>query len=827
MDESSAKNDRAEKSSDVEFEPAWPQRPDRPRPEPVRPRLDPPEGLPPVSNHKGNGGFGDTEIQPSRWTSHPTSYSRQPGMASNPGDTKETQVLPIVESSRFDNGRVAPQAPQTPQQARLSPPTSQSRPQPRPVQPPSRPQNPPQYPLDAEYDYAPTMPYAQPQTDYDYDDYDPGSYGYDQQVARAQPGQRRAVPSPASQGRGGRRQEPGLQYGAVAVEAKRKPKWRWIVWTFGGIIAILAIVVIAVSLAWQGQYAGKIYTGVRVLDTDLGGKTQEEARKLLDDKVQTFIAQPVVLKWGAKEWRPTAEQVGLHVDTASTVSEAFARGRDADFFGNIQEQLGATQLGYGVPLNVQFSEPALQNYLKTVVAAETDQKLFEGDVRLNGAEVVALPGKEGRSLDVYGAIVAVRDSLAQLKPGAQIELPVEVVQPTVSADEVAQIQNLLTMRVSGPITATAPTKTFTLDREALVRFTTIERNPDRTAPKHVELGWRDNELKILADKWAAEASRPAQNAKFDWKGGSVSIVRESIDGLQVDPATVLASIKEHADTADKRQYDMPGKVLTPTVSSKDMGALGIKDQLGQGLSTFKGSSPERATNIRVAAALLDGNVVPPGGTFSFLDAMGGIDESHGFVPGYVIAAERTQLGVGGGVCQASTTTFRAAFWAGLPITERNQHSYRVSWYEADGQPVGFDAAVFDPGVDLKFVNNTPGYILIKAITGPDSLTVTVYGTKQPGEVKLEGPVISNKVAPPSDVYEVDPRLASGTKKQVETAHGGLDTVITRRIVVPGQPDKVDQFHSSYKAWPNWYIVASPSQIPAGAQPTQAAAAAKP
>lgn len=675
--------------------------------------------------------------------------------------------------------------------------------------------NSPQPARNASYgDYAPTMPYVPPQADYD-------DYAYGQQAARSQPGQRSQVPAPMPQVKAGRRSEPSAEYG-LTVETKRKPRWRWMVWTLGGIVAILAVAAIAVSLAWQGQYAGKIYSGVRVLDTDLSGKTPDEARKLLDDKVQTFIAQPVVLKWGAKEWRPTAEQIGLHIDTASTVSQAFAVGRDADFFGNIQQQLGSAQTGYGVPLTVQFSEPALQNYLKTVVAAETDQKLFEGDVRLSGTEVVALPGKEGRELNVYSTIGAVRDSLVRLQPSAQIELPVEATQPTVSAEEVARIQNQLALRISGPITATAANP-FTLDSKALVRFTTIERNPDRTAAKHIELGWRDNELKEqVADKWAKEASRPAQSTKFDWKDGAVSVVRESIDGLQVDPVEVLASIKEHADTPDKRQYDMPGKVLTPTVSSKDMGAIGIREQMGQGMSTFKGSSPERATNIRVAAGLLDGNVVPPGGTFSFLDAMGGIDEAHGFVPGYVIAAERTQLGVGGGVCQASTTTFRAAFWAGLPVMERNQHSYRVSWYEADGQPVGFDAAVFDPGVDLKFVNNTPGYILIKASTGPDSLTVTIYGTKQPGEVKLEGPAISNKVAPPPDVYEVDSRLAAGSKKQVETAHGGLDTAITRRIVVPGQPDKVDKFHSSYKAWPNWYIVASASQIPGGVQPAPTA-----
>ncbi len=587
-------------------------------------------------------------------------------------------------------------------------------------------------------------------------------------------------------------------------------------WLLGGILAIAIIGIVAFALAWQGQYAGKIYPGVLVLDTDMSGKTQEEARKLIGEKVQGFLAQPVTFAWRGKEWRPSADQIGLKIDTAATVNEAFNVGRGGDMATNISQQWLAAGSGYVVPLTIEFDETALDKYLNSIASAEIDQELFEGDVRLNGTEVEAIPGREGRALRVYDTILNMREHVSKLE-SAKIELPVEITQPAVSAQEVAQIEGLLNVRISSPITATIPgnTLTLTLDREAIVRFTTIERNPDRSAPRHIELGWKDNELKILADRWAEQANRPPQNARFAWNNGAVSVLSESVDGFEIASATIVNSIKEHSGTSDKRAYELPGKVIPATVSSKDVNSLGIKERIGTGTSTFQGSSPERATNIRVAAGLLNGAVVPPGGTFSFLQAMGGIDEAHGFVEGYVIAAERTQKGVGGGVCQVSTTAFRAAFWSGVEITERNQHSYRVGWYEAGGEPVGFDAAVFDPGVDLKFVNNTPGYLLIQSEVSPDTLTVSFYGTRLPGEVKLEGPAISNRVPPPPDVYEVDPRLPPGSKKQVETARAGLTTVITRRIVVPGQPDKVDQFHSTYKAWPNWFIVASPSQIPGG------------
>lgn len=656
-----------------------------------------------------------------------------------------------------------------------------------------------------------------------YDGYDGG--GYEDRTLPYAPSQRvqqaqaqAQAPAPRVYPKG--KVDPSKSYLSVEIEGAKKRRGVWILWLLGGALALAIIGGMAFTLAWQGQYAGKVYAGVSVLGIDMGGKTQEEAKKLLADKIKAFTTEPVVLQWQGKEWRPSLEDLGVSLSVDASVHDAFAVGRGADFFDNASQQWDAAQSGYVVPVTVQVSEPVMKQYLDGIAKSDVNQELFEGDVRLSGTEVQAIAGKEGRALDVYKTIEEIRGSVATLEPGKKIALPVQVIEPTVQADEVKEVEGLLKIRTSGPITATATTtgKTFTLDREVIVRFTTIERNPDRTAQKHIQLGLKDNELKILADKWVSDANRAPRDARFSWNNGALAVKTESIDGFQTDEASVVKAIKDSIDTADKRQFELPGKVLTPTVSSKDLPALGIKELMGTGVSTFVGSSQERATNIRVADELLNGAVVPPGATFSFLKTIGGIDEEHGFVEGYVIAAERTQRGVGGGVCQVSTTTFRAAFWSGLDIVERNQHSYRVGWYEANGEPVGFDAAVFDPGVDLQFVNNTPNYILIEAVTEPAKMTVNIYGAKLPGEIKLEGPAISNKVSPPPDVYEVDPRLPAGSKKQVETAHGGLDTIITRRIIVQGQPDKIDLFKSSYRAWPNWFIVASPSQIPGGAQP---------
>ncbi|MEO8286923.1 MAG: VanW family protein [Chloroflexota bacterium] len=790
MDEGKDKAGRPQDEED--YKPSWPKRPDTGQLRAARPRLDPP-----VSRENAPN---EAAVSPTKWTSHPTSHNMN-GYAVD--DKSATRVLPVVEGpSRFENGKQQARVPQhQPQQPR---PSVQ---EPPPVATPeARRPTPPQQ----------TQPRRANDWQYEREENPYGADGYGDHTLPYTPQQRAQAPAPQVYQKGRGKVDHSKSYLSVDVDGvKERRGVAWIFWLLGGVIGLALIAGIAFTLAWQGQYAGKIYAGVSVLGVEMGGKTPDEAKKLLIDKVKGFTTEPVVLTWEGKEWRPSMDDLGLKLSIDTTVSEAFTVGRSGGFFDTVTDQWNTAQAGYVVPLTVQLSEPTLKSYLESIADSEIDQPLFEGDVRLNGTTVEAKPGKEGRSLNVYGAIGAVREAVVTLEPGKKIALPVEIVQPTVSAAEVKEVEDLLTVRLSGPITATTVTKTFTLDREQLTNFTTIERNPDRTAKKHIELGWKDNELKILADKWTQDANSAARDARFSWNNGALAVKTESIDGFETDSAAVIKAIKENADTGDKRQFALPGKVLTATVSSKDLPALGITDLMGSGTSTFQGSSQERATNIRVAGELLNGTVVPPGGTFSFLKAMGGIDEAHGFVEGYVIAAERTQLGVGGGVCQVSTTMFRAAFWSGLDITERNQHSYRVGWYEANGEPVGFDAAVFDPGVDLKFVNDTPHYVLIEAVTVPGSITVNVYGTKLAGDVKLEGPAISDRLPAPADVYEVDSRLAPGTKKQVETAHAGLTTVINRRIVVPGQPDKVDTFHSTYKPWPNWYIVASPAQIPGG------------
>ena len=218
-----------------------------------------------------------------------------------------------------------------------------------------------------------------------------------------------------------------------------------------------------------------------------------------------------------------------------------------------------------------------------------------------------------------------------------------------------------------------------------------------------------------------------------------------------------------------------------------------------GRSTYYNSSPERRTNVATAAQKIDGTVVPAGEVFSFLNSLGGITADNGFVGGLIISGGRTVDGLGGGVCQVSTTTFRALYQAGLPVVERNQHSYRVGYYEPQ---VGFEAAVYDPGVDLKLKNDTGGTVMIKTqnYNKSSTLVVEVWGTVKPQRSVTVSPavILSSRAHPPAK-YVFNPKLPAGRIEQVDWAQNGYNLYITRAIK-DASGVKYDRTSTNYKPW---------------------------
>lgn len=366
---------------------------------------------------------------------------------------------------------------------------------------------------------------------------------------------------------------------------------------------------------------------------------------------------------------------------------------------------------------------------------------------------------------------------------------------------------------------------FSLDKQGIINELMVKGRTEAGANNFLELyrllifpievkpsfKYNQEKLKQVVAPIAAEVNRPVQDALFEFRSGKVvnfQISKEgrAVDSEQVKSLIVLAFSREKLDKS-LLALDLPVETVYPRIATAQTNSLGIKEKLAEGESFFKDSIPGRVHNIILAASYLHGVVIVPGEVFSFAKRIGDISAQTGYKQAYVIREKKTVLEDGGGVCQVSTTMFRAAINAGLPIVERQAHYYRVGFYEQGGYPPGLDATVYPPSPDLKFKNDTNTYILIQ--TNIDQLNKRLafefYGTSDGRRVELQKPVIHSQTAPPEPIYVDEPSLKAGVVKRLDTAHWGAKVSFLWKVYkADGSIKESREFLSNYVPWPAVY-----------------------
>lgn len=302
------------------------------------------------------------------------------------------------------------------------------------------------------------------------------------------------------------------------------------------------------------------------------------------------------------------------------------------------------------------------------------------------------------------------------------------------------------------------------------------------------------------------------DALFEFKEGKAAAFRPSENGQEVDMESINEKINgkiQFITTSSKPRtikIQIPIKILYPKTTTEEANNLGIKELIGSGTSLFQGSIQTRIYNITLAASRINGVIIRPSETFSFDNALGDVSTFTGYKQAYVIQEGKTVLGDGGGVCQVSTTFFRALLNAGLPIVERHAHAYRVGYYEQDSPP-GFDATIYVPTIDLKFKNDTGHHILVQTMldSNKQRLTVYLYGTKDGRKTTITKPVVTNQTPAPEPLYQDDPSLAKGTTKQIDFAAAGATSTFTRTVEKDGKQIITESFVSHYSPWQAIYL----------------------
>lgn len=600
------------------------------------------------------------------------------------------------------------------------------------------------------------------------------------------------------------------------------------------VVLVLAVLLVGGALAgYQVYIHDRAVPGVRVLGEEIGGMTRAQAdarirEKLGDPNVllSRFGGEQIVLRDGANVYRAWPWELGFRSDLKPALDAAFQIGHRSDLPLSLMEQGRAFVLGADVNASSAFDDAIAKQYV-SVVAAQIDRQPRDASYRLEGMKLIESPAQAGRRLD--GDETFTRIKKFAENPGGEIVLPIQDLAPHAVDAKKAQAQ--IDAFLQAPLVLTFENRSWAIDQAALAQLLTLHpvsgqdgsSNQDGALTYQVALN--DAAIRTKIQALAREINQAPRDARFHFEDGALTTIVSSQEGRTLDIDATVQAIAQRFQQATARSrvqgnaapdnspihalrentVALAVNVTKPDVDMRDKDKFGIQELVSSGTSTFFHSIPNRIQNIETAQASFDGIVIPPGATFSFVKHLSEIVEANGYADAYVIFGNKTVLGPGGGVCQVSTTMFRAAFFAGFPITERWEHAYRVGYYEP---PVGLDAAVFVPSADMKFVNDTPNYILIEPVLDVKNLKLTFnfYGTKPNGrEVKMTDPVVSNIVPHPPTKYIDDATLPRGTTKQIDFAVDGEDVTLYREIYQDGQLVSKQKFFSHYDAWQAVYL----------------------
>ena len=301
------------------------------------------------------------------------------------------------------------------------------------------------------------------------------------------------------------------------------------------------------------------------------------------------------------------------------------------------------------------------------------------------------------------------------------------------------------------------------------------------------------------------------NAKFLFEAGKVTLFQKEENGLQVETNTAQSQIdivmKDRHISPNPVVITVSSTVLKPQITLAQTNTYGIEELIAEGVSDYTHSIPQRIHNLLLGTSKFNGVLIPKGATFSFNDTVGDISSTTGYQPAYIIKEGKTVLGDGGGICQVSTTLFRATLNAGLPIVEYHSHAYRVGYYENDAKP-GLDATVFGPTVDFKFINDTPASILIQTSVDEtnNKLYFKFYGKKDNRTVELTTPVLSDYAPAPDPQYQDDPTLKKGVTKQIDFAASGARSRFSYKVTKGKEVTFQKNFDNWYQPWRAIFLV---------------------
>lgn len=557
-----------------------------------------------------------------------------------------------------------------------------------------------------------------------------------------------------------------------------------------GVASIAGAAGVAVPILTEGAF----YPGTAVGGVDISQRSHGEARALLQDHFAAFENTAADFVYGEQTWNASLAQLGFEIDYDATLEAAYQHGRNGDMLDRYTSVLiSPDQRSF--PLIYTRDETRLRAFLSQIgteiIGAARDARLYR-----SGTSVEILPNRDGRQLNIDQAVADTTNIIESASRGTVTLQDVTVVSQ-ITVDGLEPLRQLAQTMISAPVTIQDGSSTWTVGTDMLIDALVLPPEGELTEP-YLDKDNLAAGLQVIAD----EVYAAPQNAVLGWNGG-VEVIESEVNGYQVNVEQLAGDLIEAAKQEGKRAVRLPFNELLADVRSDNLDELGINDMVAEGTSSFAGSSYERAENVRVSCRKLTHTLIPPGGVFSFNDSLGRISLDNGFVEGKIIQGDWVVSDIGGGACQASTTVFRAALYAGFDFEEWNYHNFRLGFYEQDGTPPGLDAAIYQPNddseweLDLKFSNPTDGWILLEMGSEDDVAYTRLYGTPPGWEVDVSVPYISDPIKPDGPLEKEDDQVKPGERMKTQSAAPGYVVKMVREVYDSGELIDSDEFVSEY------------------------------
>lgn len=580
------------------------------------------------------------------------------------------------------------------------------------------------------------------------------------------------------------------------------------------IVPLMAILLLLLSTTlalanYQSQHQERIFTGISVLGVDLSKMTPAEAELALTEAIA--YPQTAVINFtdpaDGRQWAVTPADLGFSFDVSRTVTTAYDLGRSGSLAEQAQTIFNSWYYGRAISPLYILDEGKLDQYLADL-ASDINQAPVNASLNIASDSLQYVKGQYGRFLNVADVRERLLPTLTQFRE-VDVQLLVHQTAPTIA--DTGSSSNQIQQFVSSPITfyLEAPLDEFdlqpiTLSPQELAAWLRVEVSDSSNGILQHAGSLDENAVRHWLRQFEDDLYRDPVNARFyfDDDTEELVLVAPHINGRELDIEATIAQLQAQAGSAN-RSVPFQVKDIVPAAHSGATAVeLGITELITQSTTWFYGSSAERKHNIATAAANFYGIVIAPYEEFSFNKYLGSISESDGYESGLIIIGGMTIEGIGGGICQVSTTLYQTAFFGGYPITERQPHGYMLGYYR-DGAGHGMDAAVFSPIVDVKFINNTPHHLLIENYydTENEALTFKFYSTSLGRRVEKELLPWENVVPPiAEDRWVYRETLPPGTVEQVDWATEGADVTVTRTVYnANGEPlyGPVEYFRSHY------------------------------